>query len=254
MDEARVGREKAAYDEGQFQATRAQMRSLYRYVYGSPNSLRAKARWQGLVRDSLAGKRLLEIGCGEGWDCRKFLDWGAQEVHGIDLSTSMLSVAKQYENPRLKFFEHDLHQAWPHAYDVIVGRSVLHHLDYRPILTSLYERNLAPGGHMVFVEPLGHSLLMRLYWAIGNSVHTPDERPFKRADILWLQQQFSGFKLIPTNLVSIPAAILSWLLRLDHNNPVTRSADAIDVFLAEHFERLKLHYRSAIFHIVKPTV
>ena len=252
IDSARVEREKAAYDEGTYQATRDRRRSLYRYVYGSPNSLRAKATWQGLVRASLADKQVLEVGCGEGWDCKRFLEWGAREVHGIDLSTSMLAVAKQHEGPNLKFFEHDLHQPWPHVYDVIVGRSILHHLDYRTILTTLYERNLAPGGRMVFVEPLGHSPLMRLYWRFGGDVHTPDERPFTRSDIQWLQQRFEGFRLLPTNLLSIPASLFSWLVGLNPNNPLTRAADSADVFLAEKVAPLRLHYRSAVFDIVKP--
>ena len=252
MTEDRVIREKAAYDEGQFRGARGKLVSLYRYVYSSPNSLRAKQHWQNLVRQSLADKRVLEVGCGEGWDCSKFQQWGAREVHGIDLSTSMLAVAKQRENAGLKFFEHDLHVTWPHRYDVIVGRSVLHHIDYQAILATLYENNLEPGGQMVFVEPLGHSLVMRVYWALGSRVHTPDERPFQRADILWLQQRFPGFNLIPTNLTSIPAAALTWLLRLEPDNALTRLADRLDVYLATHVSGLKLHYRSAIFHIIKP--
>ena len=252
IDSARADREKAAYDEGSFRATRTRRHSVYRYMYGSPNSLRAKATWQGLVRDASSGRRVLEVGCGEGWDCRKFVEWGAAEVHGIDLSTKMLSVAKQHEQSNLKFFEHDLHKPWPHVYDVIVGRSILHHLEYQEIVTTLYQKNLAPGGHMVFVEPLGHSPVMRLYWRFGGDVHTPDERPFTRADIRWLQRQFPDFRLIPTNLTSIPAALLSWAVNADPNNALTRAADAIDVFLAQRIAWLRLHYRSAVFHIVKP--
>jgi SAM-dependent methyltransferase len=253
MDNDRAARDKAAYDEGDFQSLRKRIQGLYRYVYGSPNSLRAKAYWQGTVRDALKGRRVLEIGCGEGWDCRRFLEWGAAEVHGIDVSTAMLAVAKQHESAHLKFFEHDLHQPWPYQYDVIVGRSVLHHLDYQPILTTLYDRNLAPGGQMVFVEPLGQGLLMRVYWALGRRLHTPDERPFRKADVQWMRGRFSGFKLFPMNLTSLPAAVASWVLRLGPDNVLTRLADRFDVFVADRIEPLKLHYRSAVFHISKPS-
>src|SRR5215471_15064099 len=102
MDNDRTARDKAAYDEGDFQSLRKRIQSLYRYVYGSPNSLRAKAYWQGTVRDASKGRRVLEIGCGEGWDCRRFLEWGAAEVHGIDVSSAMLAVAKQHESAHLK--------------------------------------------------------------------------------------------------------------------------------------------------------
>ena len=106
MDQDRASRDKAAYDEGDFTAVRRRFHSLYRYVYGSPNSLRIKAAWQGLVRDALQKKRVLEVGCGEGWDCRKFLEWGASEIHGVDVSSTMLAVAKQHEGPGLRFFAH----------------------------------------------------------------------------------------------------------------------------------------------------
>jgi SAM-dependent methyltransferase len=251
IDSERIAREKAAYDEGDFTSVRRRFHTLYKYVYGSPNSLRIKALWQGLVRDALSNGRVLEVGCGEGWDCRKFLDWGAAEVHGIDLSSSMLAVARQHEGPRLKFFQHDLHQPWPHQYDVIVGRSVLHHLDYRDILSKLYDNNLKPGGQMVFVEPLGQGLLMRIYWAVGSRVHTPDERPFKKDDIRWLQSRFPSFEIVSMNYASLPAACLSWALGIPPDNVMTRFADRLDVSLAERFHDLRLHYRSAVFHITK---
>jgi SAM-dependent methyltransferase len=254
MDPERAAREKAAYDEGDFSAARDRLRTLYRHVYRSPNSLRIKAHWQSMVREAVQGRRVLEVGCGEGWDCRRFLEWGAVNVHGIDVSSAMLAAARRHEGPRLKFFEHDLHQPgpWPHTYDVIFGRSVLHHLDYRVILEKLYEQNLAAGGQMVFVEPLGEGLLMRLYWKLGRRVHTPDERPFCRDDIRWLRRRFTDFKIVPMNLVSLPAALLSWLLHLPPDNPLTRLADRIDMYLANHSERIKLHYRSAVFCIAKP--
>ena len=254
MDPERVAREKAAYDEGDFSAARDRLRTLYRHVYRSPNSLRIKAHWQSMVREAVQGRRVLEVGCGEGWDCRRFIEWGAANVHGIDVSSAMLAAARQHEGPRLKFFEHDLHQPgpWPHTYDVIFGRSVLHHLDYRVILEKLYEQNLAAGGQMVFVEPLGEGLLMRLYWKLGSRVHTPDERPFCRDDIQWLRNRFVSFRLIPMNYASLPAAGLSWVLGMQPDNVLTRFADRLDVSLADRFERLTLHYRSAVLHIIKP--
>jgi SAM-dependent methyltransferase len=254
MDPERVAREKAAYDEGDFSAVRERFRSLYRHVYRSPNSLRIKTHWQSMVREAVQGRRVLEVGCGEGWDCRRFLEWGAAQVHGIEVSSAMLAAARRHEGPGLEFFEHDLHQPhpWPHTYDLIFGRSVLHHLDYRPILEKLYSQNLVPGGQMIFVEPLGEGLLMRLYWKFGSRVHTPDERPFCQEDIEWLRSRFGEFRLIPMNYASIPAAAVSWMLGMAPDNVLTRFADRLDVSLANRFERLKVHYRSAVFHIKKP--
>ena len=146
----------------------------------------------------------------------------------------------------------DAYRIEQHKYDVIVGRSVLHHLNYRAMLENLYENNLAPGGQMVFVEPLGQGLLMRIYWRVGSRFHTPDERSFRSEDIRWLEHRFANFHLLSMNYVSLPAACVSWLLQLPADNAMTRLADRIDVGLADRFERLRSHYRSAVFHITKP--
>jgi SAM-dependent methyltransferase len=253
MDPERVAREKAAYDVGDFTATRDRLRSLYRHVYKSPNSQRIKAQWQSVVREAVSGRRVLELGSGEGFDCLRFLEWGASQVHGIEVSAAMLAIARRHERPGLEFFDHDLHQPerWPHTYDLIFGRSVLHHLDYRPILEKLYTQNLVQGGQMIFVEPLGEGFLMRMYWKFGSRVHTPDERPFCREDIEWLRSRFGNVRLIPMNYASIPAAAVSWMLGMEPDNVLTRFADRLDVSLANRFERLALHYRSAVLHIKK---
>src|SRR3954454_21354823 len=43
----------------------------------------------------LQDKSFLDLGCGFGWYCRWAADQGASIVHGIDISSKMLEVAKQ---------------------------------------------------------------------------------------------------------------------------------------------------------------
>lgn len=43
----------------------------------------------------LAGKRVLDLGCGYGWFCRAARDLGAADVVGIDLSAKMLARAAE---------------------------------------------------------------------------------------------------------------------------------------------------------------
>jgi 2-polyprenyl-3-methyl-5-hydroxy-6-metoxy-1,4-benzoquinol methylase len=37
------------------------------------------------------------------------------------------------------------------SYDLIIGRAVLHHVDYQQVLRQLYDNNLNPGGKMFFI-------------------------------------------------------------------------------------------------------
>ena len=42
----------------------------------------------------LQGKRVLDLGCGFGEHCKKFVECGAEKVVGIDISEKMLEVAR----------------------------------------------------------------------------------------------------------------------------------------------------------------
>ena len=42
----------------------------------------------------LAGKAVLDLGCGYGKSCVEFLKLGASHVTGVDISEKMLSIAK----------------------------------------------------------------------------------------------------------------------------------------------------------------
>ena len=43
----------------------------------------------------LAGKRVLDLGCGYGWHCKYAAEQGAERVLGIDLSRRMLAEAQR---------------------------------------------------------------------------------------------------------------------------------------------------------------
>jgi ubiquinone/menaquinone biosynthesis C-methylase UbiE len=60
------------------------------------------------------------------------------------------------------------------AFDVIFGSGIIHHLDV-PRAYSELARVLAPGGSAVFVEPLGHNPLIRVFRNRTPELRTPDE-------------------------------------------------------------------------------
>ena len=47
-----------------------------------------------LLLPNLKGKRILDIGCGAGYNCKQFIEKGAAFCLGIDISNNMLSLAK----------------------------------------------------------------------------------------------------------------------------------------------------------------
>ena len=77
------------------------------------------------------GKKLLEVGCGWGFDLIQFAKSGA-EVTGIDLSDKSLELAKKYFETRnvnaiLKVGNAEKLEFNDNEFDVVVSLGVLHH-------------------------------------------------------------------------------------------------------------------------------
>lgn len=252
-DPDRSRREKAAYDEGEVFATSSRWHSRFEHVFNCPNSREAERLYEGRIAAAAAGKRILEIGSGNGENARQLIAQGAAYVRGIDISERFVAEARQHEIPgRLEFAVEDVARPIAGRFDLIVGRAILHHLDYRTVLPRLWRDNLTPGGIMVFMEPLGSNLLMKLFWALATSAHTPDERPFLRRDLDWLAREFAGFELLPINYLSLPVGLASSLLFRQADNPLTRLADRFDRGLARRFPFMAARFRQAIFIIPPP--
>lgn len=248
----RASSEIEAYAEGGFMEERAKHKSKLRHYYNTPNNLRLQQVFEDLVEANLNNNAVLEIGCGTGWNCKRVLDHGAARVHGIDIAESMLNQAKEnFDDPRLTFDLQDIHEPMEGSYDLIIGRAVLHHVDYQQVLRQLYDNNLNPGGKMFFIEPMAEGLLTKLYWKLSPHLHTPDERPFYATDIRWLEQSFPGFELIPFGYLSFPVAIASALVMPQPSNIFTRMADRIDQKLAR-LRWLGPRFHTGIFCITKP--
>lgn len=125
-----------------------------------------------LLPDDLAGKRVLDLGCGEGWFCRVALDAGADSVVGVDPSERMLEWARaSSSDPRVRlvraFAEDALFE--PESFDVVVSILALHYVeDYAGVVAAV-ARWLAPGGVFAFlVEHPVATCQRRLDWIIED--------------------------------------------------------------------------------------
>ncbi|HGY57249.1 MAG TPA: class I SAM-dependent methyltransferase [Caldithrix abyssi] len=84
----------------------------------------ARDRW-------LNNKTILDIGCFVGKKTERYLDEGAKEVIGIDLSKRGIATAKQFEKPGLRFFNissSELARKYPAYFDTIVSFTVFEHI------------------------------------------------------------------------------------------------------------------------------
>jgi SAM-dependent methyltransferase len=124
----------------------------------------------------LAGARVLDLGCGDGWFCRYAVDAGAASVTGVDPSMRMLELARERtDSERISYlnaFVEDV--AFPDASaDVVVSILALHYVaEVDPILAAA-ARWLDHGG--TFVEIVEHPIFTsqreRSGWIGENGRH-----------------------------------------------------------------------------------
>ena len=229
-------RERAAYDRGGVFERSAAWHRRALHVLECPNTRRGEELWRRLIRDAVSdGGRVLDVGCGRGATARRAHASGATYVLGIDISEAQLADAWSTQVPgELEFrVANALEPLGGDPFDLVVGRSVLHHVDLRTFLDRVTQNSLAPGGRMLWMEPLAHPLALAFHKLVP-SAHTPDESPLKPSDLRWIQNRFPGTRVFPINLVSFPAGALSTLVFATADNWLMRGADDLDQVLLRH--------------------
>lgn len=146
------------------------------------------------------GKIILDVGCGCGWLSAYLALHGAGSVYGFDVSSKMIEVAKKracanniagkvhFEQNMAEKIEFD-----DKFFDIIVGISVLHHIDIQSF-GKIMAKMLKGGGKAIFIEPLGESKLGEFCRnkIISSlfSARTENEEPLKFASMDRLEEEF----------------------------------------------------------------
>lgn len=102
---------------------------------------------------AIAGRRVLELGCGFGQLTRWLAEAGAEAVVGIDLSERMLArAAAETNDARIRYRRANLEtlELEAEGFDLVVSSMALHYLeDFGRITRTVYEA-LVRGGDFVF--------------------------------------------------------------------------------------------------------
>jgi len=144
----------------------------------------------------VAGKRLLDFGCGHGMAAVVLARRGAM-VAACDLSEGYIAEARQRSlanESLIQFTVADGH-VLPFAdasFDLIWGHAILHHLEIEAAAQEI-RRVMAPGGRAVFCEPWAGNPAVNLLRRWRR--HTDDERVLNRQSIHTLRQIFGSVDL-----------------------------------------------------------
>jgi 2-polyprenyl-3-methyl-5-hydroxy-6-metoxy-1,4-benzoquinol methylase len=230
--EARLERERAFFDRvaAGSAVTHMSPAVLERYARRPHAHLFGKEFMFSLAGD-LRGKRVLEVGCGEGVAACQLAYCGAR-VTGIDLSPASVEVARQ--RARLHGFDAEFRAgdvAADHlgesSFDVVWCDLILHHLvaDLDAVLARLAQA-LRPGGLFVAREPLAYAgwlkALRRLVPVRVDA--TPDEQPLRPQEVALVRRHFP-------RLQCRHFRILARLDRLTGRLPLLRAAARLDNLL-----------------------
>lgn len=155
----------------------------------------------------VAGKEILDLGCGHGMASIVLARRGAR-VSACDLSFGYLDEAgrrARANEVHVRFVQADgEHLPFADAsFDCIWCHAVLHHLDMELAALEL-NRLLRPGGRAVCCEPWGENRLLdwaRRRLAYPGKERTPDEEPLREEQVAVLERHFTrvertGFQLL----------------------------------------------------------
>jgi SAM-dependent methyltransferase len=110
------------------------------------------------VKDMCAGKRVLDVACGEGYGAALMAKWGAQSVCGIDVSPAAIASAQaNFADPKIIFSQQDVRNAKAFArkgaYDLVVSFETIEHVDDPEALLANLGKVVARNGNIVISCP-----------------------------------------------------------------------------------------------------
>jgi 2-polyprenyl-3-methyl-5-hydroxy-6-metoxy-1,4-benzoquinol methylase len=156
------------------------------------------------VLGSLEGKRVLEVGCGDGMKSVLMAALGARVI-GVDISPKAIEAAqeraaRQGVSERTQFVTTPLEEFAPapeERFDCVVGYSILHHI--LPVLAPMLEKMKSvskPDAIFVFSEPVAvWQWLRKVRLMLPISVPgTPGERPLDGREFAILREHMPGLE------------------------------------------------------------
>ena len=153
----------------------------------SKGGLSAAGEWHQLkpLFPPLAGKSVLDLGCGYGWHCKYSVSQGATQVLGIDLSRKMIAEAKrrnadfeiEYRVCSIEEYEYP-----ENAWDFVISNLALHYIEHIEGVFQKVRRTLKPDGiflfnieHPTFTAGVGQDWI---YTSEGNPEYWPVDNYF----------------------------------------------------------------------------
>jgi 2-polyprenyl-3-methyl-5-hydroxy-6-metoxy-1,4-benzoquinol methylase len=177
--------------------------------YSSQNRARQRELLKELARDA-RGRKLLDVGCGEGQLIQTAKDEGWDAV-GIDLSESAIRLCRERGLPasQTDFFDSRLdHQ----RFDAIVMSELIEHVPAPARFLRRAEELLEEGGTLYLTTPNFGSLARRMLGENWSVIHPEHIGYFERSTLRAMASKQTGLRPIKIEANNIaPSSFFAWL-------------------------------------------
>ena len=240
----RAHREQEAFNEGL-------QRDGYMRVFYHTSHLFLRRR-NRIIRDELQyarGKDVLELGSISWKIWVEDNDIEPENLYCVNISQEEINQGEKNARfskvkPHFRLMDAHSLEFKDESFDFVYGCAILHHLDFICALDEVY-RVLKPGGHILFVEPLGINPVGKLVRAVTPFARTVDEKPLMLKELAELEKRFDT-RHYYEELFSVPLGVMSGLLFDNPNNWLTRLAFNLDLSLIRVFPPLRYLFRHVL--------
>jgi SAM-dependent methyltransferase len=194
------------FDEDYSSSVRASVGQVYSLIRNR------NAYYERLIYTDVAGRRVLEYGCGTGSHSLELARRGA-EVVGIDISPVGIEKATAraaeagFANAEYRVMDAEKMTFADREFDLVIGEGILHHLNLNRAFSEI-ARVLKHGGRAVFQEPLDHNPAIALFRRMTPRLRTKDEHPLRRRDLTHARKFFEAPRYRYFHLTSFAALAL----------------------------------------------
>ena len=201
------------------------------------------------------GVRLLDVGCGAGGPALHLAELTACDVTGVDLEEGAIANAGRFAaeaglEERARFLQADASSALPFEagrFDAILCLDALNHLPRRPDVFADWARLLAPGGRLLFTDPvtvtgLVGSAELAVRSSIGYFDFAPlgeDERLLREAglEVLAVEDTTASMAGVAARRVEVRAERAETLRRIEGEEAFERRQQFLGIVAALAHER-----------------